>query len=300
MATPSEFSSRFGLVLKALSMSRGRLAAELGVDKSLVGRWASGAVTPSAYNLERLTHLVAGRKPGFTLLDWEREPGDLAAVLGVEIPVRAMATGPLPEGIPLPGLETARTITAHRGELYEGFWRSTRPAVVAPGRFCRDHGLFRRGPSGLLEFELGNRDFRFIGWAMPFEGQLCVIASDPAGVMPSFLIMNGVPMARAALLDGIILTAFNALRLPAAYPFVLERIGDLSGDADADLATARDMMAANEQFLPEAAVPDHLRKHLLRDIGPEAAALGGDMLLTASKTSILSRMMAEEAGPAAA
>src|SRR5690606_15918725 len=190
MPAPSEFSVRFELVLKALSMSRGRLAAELGVDKSLVGRWASGAVTPSAHNLERLTHLVAERRSGFTLLDWEREPAELARLFGVEMPSGA-GGGPAPvDGIPLPGLDAARAITAHRGALYEGFWRSTRPAVVAPGRFCQDHGIFRRGPSGLLEFELGNRDFRFIGWAMPFEGQLCVIASDPAGVMPSFLIMN--------------------------------------------------------------------------------------------------------------
>lgn len=297
MPAPSEFSVRFELVLKALSMSRGRLAAELGVDKSLVGRWASGAVTPSAHNLERLTHLVAGRRQGFTLLDWEREPAELAALFGVEMPAAVQANDSRADGIPLPGLETARAITAHRGALYEGFWRSTRPAVVAPGRFCQDHGIFRRGPSGLLEFELGNPDFRFIGWAMPFEGQLCVIASDPAGVMPSFLIMNGVPMAKATLLDGIILTAFNALRVPAAYPFMLERIGDLSGDEDADLATAREMMAANEQFLPETSVPDHVRRHLLRDIGPEAAALGGDMLLTASKTSILSRLMTGDAPP---
>lgn len=294
MPAPSEFSVRFELVLKALSMSRGRLAAELGVDKSLVGRWASGAVTPSAHNLERLTHLVAERRSGFTLLDWEREPAELARLFGVEMPSGA-GGGPAPvDGIPLPGLDAARAITAHRGALYEGFWRSTRPAVVAPGRFCQDHGIFRRGPSGLLEFELGNRDFRFIGWAMPFEGQLCVIASDPAGVMPSFLIMNGVPMAKATLLDGIILTAFNALRVPAAYPFMLERVGDLTGDEAADLQTAREMMAANDQFIPEDAVPEHVRRHLLRDIGPEAAARGGDMLLTASKTSLLSRRLGGE------
>lgn len=113
--------------------------------------------------------------------------------------------------------------------------------------------------------------------------------------MPHFLIVNGVPMPQADLLDGMILTAFNALRLPAAYPIILERIGDLSGDLDADTAHARELMAAHDQFAPEDAVPALIRDHLLRDVGPAAAAKGGDMLLTASLTSVLSRRMAEAA-----
>ncbi|MBM0168496.1 helix-turn-helix domain-containing protein [Altererythrobacter sp. C41] len=285
------FSANLRLVLKALSMSRGRLASVLGVDKSLVGRWASGAVRPSSHNLERLTHLVAERQDGFTLLDWEREPAELADLLGVTVPHEA----PKFVAPEVPGLATARMMTDLRGAAYEGFWRVTRPAVVAPGRFCHDHGFIRRGATGLLEFQLGNPDFRFVGWALPFEGQLFCVASDPFGTMPSFLVVNGVPMPKADLLDGIILTAFNALRLPAAYPIILERIGDLSGDLEADDARAADLMAANDQFAAEGAVPDHIRDHLLRDIGPAAAASGGDMLLTASRTSVLSRQMSDEA-----
>ncbi|MBC8057886.1 MAG: helix-turn-helix transcriptional regulator, partial [Rhizobiales bacterium] len=77
------FAQRLDLVLKALSMSRARLAADLGIDKSLAGRWVSGAVQPSAYNLERLTVLVAVRCPGFTMLDWDRDLDGLADRLGV-------------------------------------------------------------------------------------------------------------------------------------------------------------------------------------------------------------------------
>lgn len=286
------FSSKLQLVLKALSVSRGRLAAEIGVDKSLAGRWCSGAVRPGSHNLERLTHFVAAHRPGFTLLDWERDIEDLAALFGVAWPARPEVT-PSVHGIPLPGLETARLITAHRGDVYEGFWRSTRPAVVAPGRFCHDHGLFRRGPSGLLEFVLGNPDLTFVGWGMPFEGQLFVITSDPTGIMPSFVIVNGSAMPKAMLLDGIILTAFNALRVPAAYPIILERIGDLTGDRETDDATLADLITANEQFAPEDSVPAHIVEHLLRDIGPAMAAQGGDLLLTASHTSRLSQRMAE-------
>lgn len=284
------FSANLRLVLKALSMSRGRLASELGVDKSLVGRWASGAVTPSSHNLERLTHLVAKRREGFTLLDWEREPVEIASLFGVIAP-EEVPKFTAPE---VPGLATARMITERRGAAYEGFWRVTRPAVIAPGRFCHDHGLIRRGSTGLLEFTLGNPDFSFVGWALPFEGQLFCVASDPYGTMPSFLVMNGVPMPKADLLDGMILTAFNALRLPAAYPIILERIGELSGDVAADDAHTAELIAANEQFVADGDVPDHIREHLLRDIGPAAAAAGGEMLLTASRTSVLSRQVSDE------
>ena len=63
MQTAPHFHEKLDLILKALSMSRGRLAAELGVDKSLVGRWVSGVVHPSALNLENLTRLISGRCP---------------------------------------------------------------------------------------------------------------------------------------------------------------------------------------------------------------------------------------------
>ena len=53
-------------------MSRGRLAADMGVDKSVVGRWVTGAVVPSEHNLMLMTAQFARRAPGFTSLSWER------------------------------------------------------------------------------------------------------------------------------------------------------------------------------------------------------------------------------------
>ncbi len=68
---PQTFAAKLEFALKVLSMSRGRLAAEVGVDKSVVGRWVRGAVRPSADDLARLTALVAERAPGVTVLDWD-------------------------------------------------------------------------------------------------------------------------------------------------------------------------------------------------------------------------------------
>jgi hypothetical protein len=39
---------------------------------------------------------------------------------------------------------------------------------------------------------------------------------------------------KIVLMDGILLTAGNATRNPSAYPIVAERIGDLTGDKEAD------------------------------------------------------------------
>jgi transcriptional regulator with XRE-family HTH domain len=64
MAT-SDFAHKLGVVLKAINLSRGRLAQTVGVDKSVVSRWASGVQAPSDHNLSLLTEAVARHRPGF-------------------------------------------------------------------------------------------------------------------------------------------------------------------------------------------------------------------------------------------
>jgi transcriptional regulator with XRE-family HTH domain len=286
------FSAKLDLVLKALSMSRGRLAAELGVDKSLVGRWASGAVTPSAHNLENLTRLVAQKRAGFTMLDWDRELSDLAGLFGVEPPSAGYAQTEArgaPEGLPLPVLDMARLTTERRGAAYEGFWRTTRPSVMMPGRFFHDHGMVRRAPNGLLQFTMGGSGLLFDGWLLPAEGQLFAILFDTVGQTPIFLIFNGVPLSKASLLDGLVMAAaLNAARTPSAYPIVMERVGDLTGDRAADDRTCAELLA-RDPLIPEGEVSPEMHRHLVRDIGPAAAAAGGDLFLLAPITSTLSR-----------
>ena len=136
------------LVLKALSITRGQLAAGVGVDKSLISRWCSGAVTPSAHNLSRVTQLVAGRVPGFSLLDWELSGTALAMKLGVELPAPAKATPGLSDWVPPAMLLEAAAAVALHGSSYEGFWRTTRPSSEVPGEFIHDQVLMRVTPTG--------------------------------------------------------------------------------------------------------------------------------------------------------
>ncbi len=293
MNAVTPFSEKLDLVLKALSMSRGRLAADLGVDKSLVGRWASGAVTPSSHNLENLTRLVASKRDGFTMLDWDRDVDALARVFGLE-PANGHAVHTKANGhhvgLPLPGLDLVRMVTERRAATYEGFWRSTRPSIAMPGKIFHDYGMIRCGAEGLLEFKMGGSGLLFDGWMLPVEGQLFAILFDTVGQTPVFLIFNGVSLHKAVQLDGLILAAaLNAARTPSAYPVVLTRLGDLSGDREADDEHFAELLQLDTAATDETA-PEAMRQHLIRDIGPTAAAAGvGELFLLSSWANSLSQ-----------
>jgi transcriptional regulator with XRE-family HTH domain len=288
MTRTGGFAGRLEVVMKALSLSRGRLAADLGVDKSVVARWATGAVTPSEHNLAALTALVAGRRPGFSMLDWDRSPEALVALFGGDAP--AANGGPAdPLGYPPAMIEQARAATQRRGAAYEGFWRTTRPSMLMKHRFFHDRGMIRREANGLLSIQFGGAGLLFTGWMLPAEGQLFVTVYDTVGFTPIFLILNGVPLPKASMLDGLVMgAALNAARSPSAYPIIMERTGDLSGDRDADDAACADLLG-QDPLAPEGSVPDHIERYLIRDIGPRAEAAGGDLFLMAPVATSLSR-----------
>lgn len=283
------FAQRFTLALKALSMSRGRLASELGVDKSLVGRWASGAVQPSAYNLERLTHYLALKRPGLTLLDWDRDLPAFAELFGVTLAESALGTSP---GLAGTVQEMVRNAVEGRLEAYEGFWRSTHASFFEPGRFCHQYGVIRKGQGGGLAFELGAIGVRYGGSMSPVEGQVFAVASDNVRNVPAFMIFNVVAAPKIVLLDGLLLAASSSLRVPAAYAIILERIGDLSGDPETDDRHLAEIMNRPEVLASPDDVPDVVRRHLLRDFGPQAAAEGGEMMLSAPLTPRLAEILA--------
>lgn len=282
MSARSPFSARLHLVLSAVAMSRAKLASVLGVDKSLVGRWASGSVKPSDHNLSRITALVAERFPGFTALDWERDLGDFAKQLGID-PSVARLDQPLPEvqGLPLQFIDLARRNTEQRGAAYEGFWRTSRPSVLMPHLIFQDHGIIRVNANGLLEVRMGGAGLFFHGWIMLAEGNLFVIIHDSTGQTPLFLIFRGVPLPRAEVMEGILLmAALNAGRTPAAVPILMERIGDLSGDRAEDDAKC-DALISRQPSVSIDEIPAANRAYLMRDIGPNTAEKGGDMFLLA-------------------
>jgi adenylate cyclase len=93
MSAVPDFAHKFGLVLKAGNLSRGRVAQAVGIDKSVVSRWASGVQAPTDHNLSLLTEAVARHIKGFTRVDWDLDSVAFTLRIGVEA---SAAPAPLP------------------------------------------------------------------------------------------------------------------------------------------------------------------------------------------------------------
>ncbi len=286
MAT--EFSEKLSFVLKALSISRGNLAVAVGVDKSVISRWCTGAVTPSEFNLARLTQFVAIARPGFTQLDWEASLNALAAAFGVAPPAPTAAVS-IADLLPAALRDEAQAAGRRLGGAYGGFWRTTRPSSELPGQFIHDHLMFRPGEDGSLGFTLGVMDIRYRGWTLPLANKLFSIATDQTTGTFVFSIFNGVTRQRAELLDGLILTCMrDASGTPIASKCLLDRVGDLSDDLAADTARFDALASAYPLSAPEA-IPEHVRQHLWTDTGPSAFEAGGDTILMMHLAKSMSR-----------
>jgi hypothetical protein len=274
------FHQKLALALKALSVSRGALAAELGIDKSVVGRWVAGRVQPSSHNLARLSAYIATRIDGFTTLDWERPLSSLAPMLGASAEVARQAGGAVAtDMLTLPLLAESRAVTARRATCYEGIFRTTRPYAQYPGRFMHDAILIRRGEEGDLRFLLVNSGVKVEGVVLLQHSQLFIISADFTSGAYAFGILNGVNTVQAGVLDGLLMwCSLDSLRTPTASAILVERVADLTGDEAVDSAAFAKLCAA-DPLAPEGSLSPELVSHLTRDIGPSQIAVGGDWLL---------------------
>lgn len=285
----TDFPSKLGLVLKAISVSRVACAQRLGVDKSLVGRWLSGAVHPTEHNLARITDLVTEATPGFRLADWYQERETFAARFGVTWPTAGLDA--LPE-LPTPlaaFLETARPELSRRASAYEGFWRTSRPSLLMQDRIFHDYGLLRRNADGLVEVYMEGAGLDFRGWLFPMGSNVFTFLFDSTGRTPMTVLFKGVSLPKATVLDGILMmAALDPDRTPAALPIIIERVEDLSGDPVADVARYKEILRDTPQPI-DPLTPQELEARIYRDIGPSASMAGGEAWLTISSAHNLSR-----------
>lgn len=228
-----DFSAKLALVLKVLSISRGRLSAELGVDKSVVSRWLGGLYTPSGENLSQLTRYVASRIPGFTGLDWERSLEDLQnRMTGAEAaqPVLAAADAAL-SATTVPHARTQSVIEVQReGNAYPGLYAQFRVAFRNSGEMLAELMIIWREGDRLC-FRSFDPSFSHTGEILIVRHQLFFIGEDDARADGlNFLVANGVPGQKAYRIDNIALSvAGDRHRTPGACPGVMQRIADLDG-----------------------------------------------------------------------
>ena len=260
---PADFARKLDYVLKGLSISRGRLAMELEVDKSLVSRWASGANQPAEHNLAALTALVAARRPGFTLLDWERDVTEVGAMFGASVTPPAPApvsTKVFDDWIAESKLRRAAEAAGRLAPGLTGFWRTIVPVINEPGRYLRSHTMMSE-VDGSIRVDTLLWGGRAMGWAVTGGNQLYIAIGGNAQFGMSFTILNGLDRLSAGVMDGVWLGCIPAQGgIVSATPVISERLQELSGDRDADLATLEALSHEAEMVSAEALSPAYLER----------------------------------------
>ena len=227
-----EFSAKLAVVLKALAISRGRLAADLGVDKSVVSRWMSGIYAPAGENLSALTRLVAARHPGFTGLDWDRDAASLVSLFGGVTPsAPQQSSGQVEDISELCHSRAQSKIEVDReGHAYPGIYASFRTVFRNTGDLLIELVVIWRDGTR-LRFRQTDPSFSRVGEILIVRHQLFGMGEDDARIDGlAFYILNAVSGRIALRLDGIFSTVTgDRWRTPGATTVVLLRIADLPG-----------------------------------------------------------------------
>lgn len=216
-----QFAQRLRRVMAEINVSRLTLSRELGVDKSVIGRWLSGINQPTGHNLTRLTNLIRRYRPEVTQEFWQhatREPLSGEA--------QAEPVGPAPaNGLALVGLQAERRKEndANYLGLWAGFYHSTqnRGAVVLAVLHVED------SKSGLrCIFTEGK--VSAAGAAIAMGPRLHVILEiEPLHDRLCLFVFNGVGTPDAVAMDGIyMISSGDTSTCVTASPVVMFRLGD--------------------------------------------------------------------------
>lgn len=260
-----QFAEKLELAMKKLSLSRAALAVAVGVDKSVAGRWVAGKVRPSSHNLAKISRVIASELPGFTMLDWEKDPSEFARLFGEDTSIGGFGAGTLWPLLPEKLAEEARHASSRSSEAYEGFWRTTRPSSDLPGEFIQDVSIVRKTRDGFLKFTSGVEGFYYEGTSIVVGHQIFYFGADDVFGAITMGILTGVPRQRADVVDGVILTTLrDAGASPTSSSFIMHRIGDLSGDEAADDKTFHELVANQKLVAEPGSVDPKVAEHLHR------------------------------------
>ena len=208
------FGEKLGLMRDRLSLSRVQLAQAAGVDKSVAARWISGRVRPSDQSIVRLTDLVRRQITSFSRSDWDLTVADFATRLGMSAPQQPNQA----DAAWLPEFD-------ENVALYGGLWLLTHSSFTGMRRLF-GFLLDLQAADGSLGFELGDGfGYRARGTVVVDQGKLCLYGHavmHPHEVWPIYLVLSGVQIYRAAVIDGLLLSWCRDI---AHTPTALRTIG---------------------------------------------------------------------------
>jgi transcriptional regulator with XRE-family HTH domain len=225
-----DFSAKLGLVAKRLDWSRAKLAQQVGIDKSLAGRWLKGDSRPTPYSLTRLTAALAQTLTGLTADDWQLPIDRFALRVGTEPPV-AIPSDNSGSRLTIAGLKFPPA--AEWGEPYLGLWAGFYQSVINKGlvRLCALH--FFIDDLG-LRCRLTEGNFTGEGPALATRSHLqCLFDVGPLYDRMAYCMFNGVHAPKAAIIDGLVcVIAADSGGSPVAAPILLFRIDEDTGDTE--------------------------------------------------------------------
>lgn len=284
MDIPSDFAGRLKLALKVVNLSPAALGAAVGVDKSVVSRWLSGRVAPSGHNLSRIGAEIARLRPGFSTLSFEAPPAAFLAVLGVgATPAPATgtpATGGAATGaitLPFNALEDARNETARRGVEYFGHYSMYYWSFTQPGRIVR-MALMLRPKEGLIEARYAANGFEFGGWALLLMNRLYIQFAEQRYQAMVFMVTNPGQQPATRRITGLLMGPSDVMMVPTVSPFVMDRVGSITGD-DAQDAADFDRAQDFDPFDDGKEVPADVRAALIRQVTVTNTPQEGQMAL---------------------
>ena len=203
-----QFAEKLRLALGRANLSRTALAQRVGVDKSVVARWSSGALHPADHSLAALSAALAQAIPGFDATAWDLALPDFAARLGI-------AAAPRPAGTAQPDSVMDFALGASEGRIeeaaatYAGIWLMLYPAMGRPARLVGYGARLHRPPGQpALSFGFSNGgliDARGQAFAM-LSRLYCLFRPAHLAHMIGALIFDGAHDDRAEVLDGIMLS----------------------------------------------------------------------------------------------
>jgi transcriptional regulator with XRE-family HTH domain len=245
------FSEKLSLMRDRLSLSRVQLAQAARVDKSVASRWVSGRARPSDQSIVRLTELVRREIADFSRSDWNLTVADFAMRLGIALPQQPSQT----DTPWLPELD-------ENVALYGGLWLLTHSSFTGMRRLF-GFLLNLQAEGDKINFELGDGfGYRARGEAVIDQGKLCLhgqAVMHSHQVWPIYLVLNGVQIYRAAVVDGLLLSWCRDI---ARTPTALRTIGWRLAPHAPSAVAARQRFETAAAFIATENQAGRLQDHL--------------------------------------